>query len=117
MVTVQLCNLLFNGFHGVHEEEQILGNEYMVDAALQFQESAGVISHIDDTVNYVAIYNIIKARMTIPTPLLETIVMEIGNEVHAAYPHLKSIHISLKKLHPPIEGIQGSVGVTWHKEF
>ncbi|MDQ2719776.1 MAG: dihydroneopterin aldolase [Bacteroidota bacterium] len=117
MITVQLHNLLFNGFHGIHEEERILGNEYIIDASLEFHESAEVITHIDDTINYEPIYNFIKKRMSIPTPLLETIVMEIGNEIHAEYPMLKSINISIKKLHPPIEGIQGAAGVSWEKQF
>lgn len=117
MVTIHLHNLLFNGFHGIHDEERILGNEYIVDASLEFHEANEVISHIDDTIDYTAVYNIIKKRMSIPTPLLETVVMEIGNEVHAQYPVLKSIHISLKKMHPPIEGIKGSAGVSWHKQF
>ncbi len=117
MITVHLHDLQFNGFHGIHEEERILGNEYIVDASLEFHESAEVIKHIHDTINYVTIYNFIKKRMSIPTPLLETIVMEIGNEIYTEYPSLKSIHISIKKLHPPIEGIQGAAGVSWQKQF
>ena len=117
MITVHLHDLLFNGFHGIHEEERVLGNEYIIDASLEFHEEGEVITHINDTVNYVTLYNIIKKRMSVPTPLLETIVMEIGNEIYKEYPLLKSIHISIKKLHPPIEGIQGAAGVTWHKQY
>lgn len=117
MITVQLQNLLFNAFHGVHDEEKILGNEYEVNASLEFHETSEVITHIDDTISYVAIYHLIKERMGIPTPLLETVVMEIGNEIHTRYPLLKSINISIKKMHPPIEGIQGSAGVIWQKQF
>jgi len=117
MITVQLQDLLFNAFHGIHEEEKILGNQYIVNASVEFLEIDEVIHHIEDTVNYTTIYNIIKKRMSIPTPLLETIVMEIGNEIHHEFPHLKSVSISLQKMHPPIEGMQGSAGVKWHKEF
>ncbi|HEY8657939.1 MAG TPA: dihydroneopterin aldolase [Hanamia sp.] len=117
MITVHLHNLLFYSFHGIHEEEKKLGNEYEVDAFVEFHENAEVIEHIDDTVNYASMYEIIKKRMSIPTPLLETIVMEIGNQIHAEYPLLKAIQISIKKLHPPIEGIQGAAGVTWEKQF
>lgn len=117
MVTVQLRNLLFNAFHGIHEEEKILGNEYEVNASVEFHERNEVIKHINETVNYAVIYNIIKKRMGIPTPLLETIVMETGNEIHKAFPDLKSIFLSIKKMHPPIEGMQGSAEVSWHKEF
>jgi dihydroneopterin aldolase len=117
MITVHLHNLLFYSFHGIHEEEKKLGNEYEVDAFVEFHENAEVIEHIDDTVNYASMYEIIKKRMSIPTPLLETIVMEIGNQIHAEYHLLKAIQISIKKLHPPIEGIQGAAGVTWEKQF
>lgn len=117
MITVQLHNLLFSGYHGIHDEERILGNEYIFDASMEFHENKEVINHINDTINYSAVYNIIKRRMAIPTPLLETIVMEIGKEIYLEYPLLKSIRLSLKKLHPPIEGIQGSAGVSWQKTF
>ena len=117
MIIVQLHDLLFNAFHGIHEEEKILGNEYVVNASLEFDEKKDVITHINDTINYTAVYNIIKKRMSIPTPLLETLVMETGNEIHNEFPRLKSISISIKKMHPPIEGMRGSVGVNWHKEF
>jgi 7,8-dihydroneopterin aldolase/epimerase/oxygenase len=117
MVKVQLKDLLFNAFHGIHEEEKILGNQYVVNASVEFRERDKVIEHINDTVNYTIIYNIIKKRMSIPTPLLETIVMEIGNEIHKEFPHLKSVSVSLQKMHPPIEGMQGGAVVCWTKEF
>jgi len=117
MITVYLQDLHFFAFHGIHEEEQKLGNEYIVNVSLEFHENLEVITHINDTINYALIYDFIKKRMSIPTPLLETIVMEIGNEIHAEYPDLKSIDISVKKMHPPIEGIQGSAGVSWQKKF
>ena len=117
MITVQLQDLLFYAFHGIHEEEKILGNQYIVNVSVEFLEKDEVIDHIDDTVNYAIIYNIIKKRMSIPTPLLETIVMEIGNEVHYEFPHLRFISVSLQKKHPPIEGMQGGAVVKWHKEF
>ena len=117
MITVQLQHLLFNAFHGVHEEERILGNEYVVDASVDFHERNEVITRINDTVDYSIIYNLIKKRMSIPTPLLETILMEIGNAIHKEFPDLKSISISIKKMHPPIAGMQGAAKVCWHKEY
>jgi dihydroneopterin aldolase len=117
MVSIHLDKLCFNSFHGVHEEERILGNEYIVDCIIDFYEKEEVILHIDDTINYVTVYEIIKKRMAIPTQLLETVVMQIGSEIYESFPQVKSINISLTKLHPPIEAIQGSVGVRWHKEF
>src|ERR1019366_732507 len=76
MITVQLHQLLFDAFHGIHEEEKILGNEYVVDATVEFQEDTSVIHSIHDTVNYTDMYHIIRERMNVPTPLLETVVMD-----------------------------------------
>jgi dihydroneopterin aldolase len=117
MVTVELQNLFFNAFHGIHEEEKILGNEYVVNAIVEFPEIAEVISYMNETVNYAVIYEIIRKRMSIPTPLLETIAMEAGNEIHLHFPQIKFISLSIKKMHPPIEGMQGSAMVSWKKEF
>jgi dihydroneopterin aldolase len=117
MITVYLSDLRFHSFHGIYEEEKIIGNEYILDASVDFHEGLNVIKSINDTINYAEIYNIIRERMNVPTPLLETVVMEIGNEIHNEFPQLKAIKISLKKMNPPIEGMQGSAGVSWQRQF
>lgn len=117
MITVHLHDLRFNAFHGVHDEERLLGNEYVIDVSVEFHEDQQVINSINDTINYADIYNIIRERMNVPTPLLETVVMEIGNEIHNEFPQVRSINISIKKMHPPIEGIRGAAGVNWQKRF
>lgn len=116
MITIHLYNLKFYAFHGVHEEERLMGNDYEVNVDVEFHEIAEINS-LSETINYVSIFEIIKKRMSIPTSLLESIVMDIGNEIHDKYNYVRSIHISLKKINPPITGMQGSVGVIWNKEF
>ena len=117
MITIHLHNLKFYSFHGVHEEERILGNEYEVNADVQFHEQHAEINSLSQTINYADVFEIIKIRMHIPTPLLETVVMDIGNSIYEKYNYVRLINISLKKIHPPIKGIEGSVGISWHKEF
>ena len=101
----------------MHEEEKLLGNEYEVNADVQFHEEDAEIHSLSQTINYVDLFEIIKNRMNTPTQLLESVVMDIGKTIHEKYNYVRSINISLKKNHPPIQGIQGSVGVSWHKEF
>ena len=117
MISVQLHQLLFHARHGVQEEEEILGNEYMVDCTVQFYERSEVIRQINETVDYARIYEIIKERMAIPSQLLETIAMEIGHKISQENNDLRVIDISIRKLHPPIQGIRGSVGISWHREY
>lgn len=101
----------------MHEEERVLGGEYELDLDVMFEESVNVIAELHDTINYTDLYNIAKKQMNIPTALLETIVMQIGEEIHQKFSGLKEITVSLKKLHPPILQMQGSVGVSWHKKY
>ena len=116
MMTIHLYDLKFYSYHGIHEEERILGGEYEVNAEVKFHESE-FIESLSQTADYEEIFNIIKQRMSIATPLLETVVMDLGQIIHQRYNTLRSIFISLKKLNPPIEQMQGSVGVSWYKEF
>ncbi len=117
MITIHLHNVLFYAYHGIHEEEKVLGNEYELSAEIQFHEENEVIYSIQETIDYVEIYNIIKKRMNIPSPLLETIIMDIGNAIKKEYDNVRSISVHLKKIHPPVSGMQGSVGVSWQKQF
>ena len=117
MITVALHDLHFYSFHGILEEEKKTGNDYLVNVSLEFHENAEVITHISDTINYEEVYHIIRRRMSLPTPLLETVAMEAGNQIHNEFPDLKSIAVSIRKMHPPIEGIQGAAEVIWQKKF
>ncbi len=117
MITIHLHNLHFHAYHGIHEEEKILGNDYKVNADVQFHEVVEEITSLHESINYVGLYNIIKEEMKIPSLLLESVVMKIGNRIKVQHENIRSINIELKKLHPPISGAQGEVGVSWHKEF
>lgn len=117
MITVHLYNVKFYAYHGIYEEEKILGNEFELSTDIQFREKENVINSINQTINYVDIFEIIQHRMNVPSTLLETIIMDIGNSIKNKYDHLHSISINLKKLHPPITSFQGAVGVSWQKTF
>ena len=75
MITIHLNNLRFFSFHGLHEEETLLGNEYEINADVRFHEEQERIDSLDKTVNYADIFELIKQRMQIATPLLETVVI------------------------------------------
>ena len=116
MITIHLHHLKFFSFHGIHEEERILGNEYEVNVDVTFDEK-GTITKIGETINYEPIFELVKQRMNIPTALLETVAQDIANQIHAADNRARSITVSVEKKNPPITNIEGSVGVTYTKEF
>jgi 7,8-dihydroneopterin aldolase/epimerase/oxygenase len=117
MMHIHLHNLRFRSFHGLYEEEQLLGNEYEVNLDVSFTPFEFPVKKIGDSIDYTALYQLIKKRMAIPTALLETIVSEIVAEIQANYPIVSKISISVKKLYPPVNNFEGAVGVSfeWNK--
>lgn len=116
MFTINLHNLIFNSFHGVHEEETILGNEFEVNASLTFV-SDDKITTLDQTINYAVVYEIIKQRMQQATPLLETLVQDMVEEIRSFDNRIKSVSVSVEKKNPPISNMEGSVSVHYKKDF
>ncbi len=116
MITIYLHKLIFFSFHGIHDEEKILGNEYEVNLEVTFEEKWPV-TKINETINYVTIFEVIRQRMNIPTALLETVVQDLVNQVHNIDDRIKTILVSVDKKNPPIANIEGSVGVSLKKEF
>ena len=117
MITINLKNLKFHSFHGIHEEEKILGNEYEVDAFVEFEETQSVIVHLNETIDYARIYDIIQQRMNIPCPLLETLAMETGLAIKNEFNQIQAVSVKITKKNPPISGFRGDVSVSWRKEF
>lgn len=116
MLTIHLHKLSFHAFHGFYEEEQILGNEFEINADVVV-EIPGQITSLRQTVNYVTIYDVIKQRMQHATPLLETVAQELALAIHQIDERVKSVSITISKSTPPIENFQGLVGVSYKREF
>ena len=116
MITINLNKMLFFSHHGIHDEETIIGTDFEMDVSVSFQEE-GKIHSLDDTINYVAIYNIIKVHMKKPSKLLESVAMKVAEDIRNLDNRIKTINISISKLNPPINNFTGKVCVTYNKEF
>lgn len=116
MLTIHLHKLLFHSFHGVYEEEQILGNQFEVNVDVDV-DAPDHISSLHETVNYVTLYHCIKQQMQVATPLLETVAGDITQAIHQIDKRIKSVSITIKKTAAPIENFQGIVGVSCKTVF
>ena len=116
MFTIHLNNLQFHSFHGVYDEERVLGNVYVVNVELTIDGDEAVTS-LDQTVNYESVYAIIAQRMKLPTPLLETVAQDLAKLIYAADSRIRSVVINIQKKYPPLATIQGHVGVTYKTVF
>ena len=116
MFTIHLHNLIFYSFHGVYDEERILGNTFEVNASLEF-ESDRPITSLEHTINYATVYEIIKQRMLLATPLLETVAQELSQQIYDFDNRIKNISVSVEKKNPPISNMEGSVSVHYKKPY
>ena len=116
MLSIHLNKLKFHSFHGMHEEEKILGNELELNITVLVQSDEKIVS-LKQTVNYVTLYEIIKQRMDTPTPLLETVAQDLAEMICSFDDRIKSVEINIKKLNPPIHNFHGQISVSYKKEL
>lgn len=116
MYTIHLHNLEFYAYHGLHDEETVIGNRFEVNVNIDLS-STHPVSDIADTINYVSVYNIIKEEMNLRQKLIETLCENIAEKIHQLDSNVSAIEISIYKLSAPISSFKGKVGITLKKKF
>jgi len=111
-MTIHLNKLQFHAYHGLYAEEQEKGGPFEVTITASYQPDS-LIQTIDQTVDYVSVYELVQTRMQMATPLLETLVMELAQSILARFQLLDDVSISITKLQPPIPDFTGTVGVSY----
>ena len=104
---IVLEGMRFYGFHGVNPEERVLGQEYLVDLAVDMDLGpAGVSDRLEDTISYAHIYRAVRDVMEgEPRNLLEAAAQSIADRLLAEFP-VDSVSVRVKKPHPPIRGTE-----------
>jgi len=110
---IELKHLQFFSFHGLFAEERKVGGEFIVDLSVKYVSNQKVITSLDETINYAALYDIVKKEMSEPRDLLETIAQTIADKIQKNFPLIKEIEIRIEKKNPPIVGISGNVAVKY----
>lgn len=113
MLSIHLHNLILFAHHGIYDEEKNLGNHFELNITIRHVPQLLPVKHLSDTIDYTAVYELVKKRMAIPTALLETVVTEIATAILAQFSLAEEVQISIRKMYPPIEQMQGSVGVSF----
>lgn len=112
MLSIHLQQLQFRAFHGLYEAEKRNGNDFLVDIIVQYNPAHTVLQ-IEQTINYVAVFELVKKRMSIATELLETVAMETAQQILEEFSLAETVQVSIKKLNPPIPDFNGTVGVSF----
>lgn len=113
MYSIRLNGLEFYAFHGWYQEENLIGNKYIVDIHIKVEDSQIKQNDLNSTVNYEQVFNIVKNRMNIKYKLLEDFVKDVYADVVQAYPFVHFVEVSITKPKVPIDQIIGASQVVY----
>jgi dihydroneopterin aldolase len=119
MAIIALEGVRFFARHGYYEEEQVLGNTFVLDVIVNADtELAAATDELYEeleeeeieedepaatTVNYELLYFICQLEMKTPAKLLETVVDRIVDRI-VAFENVTGYLVRLRKLNPPLGG-------------
>ena len=113
--TVLLRHLRFHAYHGVMEQERVVGNDYEVSLRLAYPlEKSCLSDDVNDTLNYAEVYDLVKKEMELPGRLLESVAYRIADRLMERFELISSVHITLYKINPPMGGDCEGAGVELH---
>src|SRR5574344_1217775 len=105
MSTISLEGMKFYAYHGCFAEERAIGTWFECSLAIETDTSAAQRSdRIEDTLNYLEVYQKVKKTFESPCRLLESLAQRIGEELMRAYPEIESLRVKVSKLNPPSGG-------------
>jgi dihydroneopterin aldolase len=113
MATISINGIEFHAYHGCFKEEQVIGNTFIVDIILETDTSeAELTDDLHKTVNYAAVYGLVKKEMEITSKLIEHIARRILNSITTSFPQITLAELKVSKMNPPIGGKVDRVSVT-----
>ena len=112
MDVIRLKNMVFYGYHGVHESEKELGGKFEVDIELfKDLKQAGKTDDLKYTLDYEKVYktvnNCVKNNKYY---LIETLSERIAQSVLQRYKTDKVV-VRVRKPHAPVKGVLDTVEV------
>lgn len=113
MLTIELKALRFFACHGLYEEEQVLGNNFVLDVSLVYQPGHFPPRNINDTLNYVSVYSLLQSVMQQREDLLETVLYNMACSLFRHFAEIESVALYLQKVQPPIIGFTGTLGIRY----
>lgn len=110
---IKLNDMVFYGYHGVHDEERRLGQRFIVSVLLHTDPALDAgIRHLEDTVDYTRVYADVREIMeTHQFQLLEVCANTVADKLLRDYPLLTEVSLRIQKPSVPIQGSLASVEV------
>ncbi|MCK9449717.1 MAG: dihydroneopterin aldolase [Bacteroidales bacterium] len=105
MSMISIEGMEFFAYHGCFAEEQLIGTWFVVDLFLEVDtRQAEQSDEVNDTVNYLEVYQVVKREMEINSKLLEHLGRRILNQVKETFAMVGHARIKIRKMNPPLGG-------------
>lgn len=112
MAIIALEGIKIFAKHGFYEEETILGNEFIIDVAVDISiEEASEEDDLFKSVNYETLFYLCKVEMKEPAKLIETVAQRIVDRINTQFDNVRGIQLKLTKLNPPLDGIVAAASI------
>lgn len=112
MGKILLEGMEFFAYHGVYQEERENGQLFSIDLEIVTDYSKACYSDkLDDAIDYVLVYELVKAEMAIPSSLLENVAQRIIDSIRKNFEQIEGIKVKITKLQPPISGKLKGIGI------
>ena len=113
MGLIEIEGMEFYAFHGHFPEEQIVGNKFLVNIAIETScDEAGKTDTLEDALDYQKVYNLIKLEMEKKSFLLENICKRILDRLYQEFNTIEKATIKVSKINPPMGGQIEKVSIT-----
>ncbi|HMR19630.1 MAG TPA: dihydroneopterin aldolase [Sphingobacterium sp.] len=109
---VALSDVRFFSPIGYYDEEQVIGNEFLVSVEVYFTFKNSNAEELENTINYEELYHILVEIMTPRRKLLESAVEDILARVVKEYNYLTKAVVTIRKINPPFGGDLANAEVT-----
>lgn len=110
-----LEGMIFYGYHGVHAEEQILGQRFVIDLCADCElRAAGLSDDPAQTVSYSDLYRVTREIVEgPPRQLIEAVAESIAAAILGRFAPIERIVVTVRKPEAPIKGsVLTTAGVT-----
>lgn len=105
MDQISIENMEFYAFHGHYHEEQIVGSKFLVNLCIEADlKTASESDALKDTINYQAVYKVVKEEMQKKSKLLESIAKRIIDSLYTNFEGIQKVTVKVSKINPPIGG-------------
>lgn len=105
MSVISIEGMEFFAYHGCFKEEQVIGTKFSIDLFLDVDTNTAEKSDkLEDTVNYQAVYLLVKQEMESKSNLLEHVGRRILEQIRMEFPEVEKTKLKIRKLNPPLGG-------------